>query len=105
AGFDDLLWREAGVTNRNFLECAAIRDEHPVGADEAIKTGVQLICAAAVVGVDQAKLRGVFTFDWHHIAALETNQVLLEAASFLDLDALLDGGHRSPTSVAQAEDE
>ena len=66
---------------------------------------MQLIRAAAVVRVDQAKLRGVFTFDLHHIAALETNQVLLEAASFLDLDALLDCGHRSPTNVTQTGDE
>src|SRR6266567_7550020 len=37
--------------------------------------------------------------------AVEANQVLLEASPLLNLDALLDRGHRSPTGVTQSGDK
>ena len=48
AGFD-FLRREAGVANGDLFKDATVGDEHPVGADEPIETGVQLVSAAPVV--------------------------------------------------------
>ena len=38
AGFNHLVRGETGVANRDSLECVAVRDKHPVGANEPIET-------------------------------------------------------------------
>src|SRR5213078_1629353 len=60
---------------------------------------------AAVVGVDQAKLGRVFAFDRNDIAALEPNQMLLEAAPFVELHPLLNRRDWSPARIAQTGNE
>src|SRR5439155_12116626 len=105
AGFDDFIWCEPGVANRDSLKCVAIADEHAVGANEPIETRVQLIGAAAVVRIDQAKLRRVFALDRNDVAALEANQMLLETATFVEVHPLLERRDWRPTGVAQSGDQ
>src|SRR5438094_10102527 len=52
ARFDDFIGRETCVPNRDSLECAVIRDEHAVGANETVETRMKMVGAAAVVGID-----------------------------------------------------
>ncbi|HTE91071.1 MAG TPA: hypothetical protein VK639_19085 [Terriglobales bacterium] len=52
ARVDHFIRCESGVTNRDPFECAAVRDEHPVGANETVETRMKLVGAAAVVGID-----------------------------------------------------
>src|SRR5947207_14292307 len=64
-----------------------------------------LVGADAIVRNGQAKFGCVFTPDRHNVAALEANQVLLEPAPLLDLDALLDRRHGSPPRLTQPGDK
>src|SRR6266581_3797620 len=105
ARFDDFIGRETCVPNRDSLECVTVANEHAVGANETVETRMKLVGAAAVVGIDQAKLRCVFTLGRNDIAALEPNQMLLEAAPFVELHLLFNRRDWSPTRVAQSANE
>ena len=103
-GRDDLIQFLAGVADVNRWN-QAVGDHQAVLANEAEHAGVNLVAAAAVVGIEQDNLGGEFVQFGDHVAALEANHVHLESPADFQARAGLFGFDGFPTFGAHGFDD